>query len=67
MKHFVASLEVCRTYGDIKATMENRGLAVAPNDMWIAACARRHSLVLVTNNRRHFQNIPSLNIISEAP
>jgi predicted nucleic acid-binding protein len=60
-------IEVCRTYGDIKATTENRGLTVASNDMWIAACARRHSLVLVTHNRRHFQNIPGLSIISAAP
>jgi tRNA(fMet)-specific endonuclease VapC len=60
-------IEVCRTYGYIKAAMENRGLTVAPNDLWIAACARRHSLVLVTNNRKHFQNIPELTIVSEAP
>jgi tRNA(fMet)-specific endonuclease VapC len=59
--------EVCKTYGDIKATMERAGRTVAANDLWIAACAKRHSLTLVTNNRRHFDAIPGLNIISEAP
>ena len=59
--------EVCKTYGDIKATMERAGRTVAANDLWVAACAKRHSLTLVTNNRKHFDAIPGLNIISEAP
>jgi predicted nucleic acid-binding protein len=40
---------------------------IAPNDLWIAACALRHSLTLITNNRKHFCDIPGLSIISEAP
>jgi tRNA(fMet)-specific endonuclease VapC len=59
--------EICKTYGDIKATVERAGHTVAANDLWIAACAKRHSLSLVTNNRRHFEVIPGLNVISEAP
>ena len=59
--------EVCKVYGDIKATMERAGQSVAANDLWIAACARRHSLPLVTNNRKHFDAIPGLQIISETP
>jgi tRNA(fMet)-specific endonuclease VapC len=60
-------IEVCKTFGDIKATLEKSGISVATNDLWIAACAKRHSLVLVTNNRKDFRNIPGLTIISEAP
>jgi tRNA(fMet)-specific endonuclease VapC len=60
-------IEVCKTFGDIKATLEKSGISVATNDLWIAACAKRHSLVLVTNNRKDFKNIPGLTIISEAP
>jgi tRNA(fMet)-specific endonuclease VapC len=60
-------IEVCRTFGDLKAEMEKSGRTVAPNDLWIAACAKRHSLSLITNNRKHFENIPGLTIISEAP
>jgi predicted nucleic acid-binding protein len=60
-------IEICKTFGEIKATMENSGRTMAPNDLWIAACAKRHSLVLVTHNRKHFEHVPGLTIISEAP
>jgi tRNA(fMet)-specific endonuclease VapC len=60
-------IEVCKTFGDLKATMEISGRSVATNDLWIAACAKRHSLELVTHNRKHFDGIPGLTIISEAP
>jgi predicted nucleic acid-binding protein len=63
-------IEVCRTYGILKTIVKNpdgSDRVVAPNDLWIAACAVRHSLTLVTNNRRHFTGITGLQIISEAP
>jgi predicted nucleic acid-binding protein len=58
--------ELCRTYGRIRASLP-LGVVVAANDLWIAASATRHSIPLVTNNRRHFERIPSLKIISESP
>jgi tRNA(fMet)-specific endonuclease VapC len=60
-------MEVCRTYGDLRAITERSGHGIADNDLWIAACAKRHSLKLVTNNRSHFKSIPGLDLISEAP
>jgi predicted nucleic acid-binding protein len=63
-------MEVCRAYGNLKAALKNpdgSDRVVPTNDLWIAACAVRHSLTLVTNNRRHFRDIPGLTIISEAP
>jgi predicted nucleic acid-binding protein len=62
--------EVCKTFGDLKATLKNpdgSSRAIATNDLWIAACAKYYSLTLVTNNRKDFQGVPGLNIISEAP
>ncbi len=63
-------VEICRTYGDLKNKLTNPDgshRAIGPNDLWIAACAVRHSLRLATNNRAHFENIPGLDIICEAP
>jgi tRNA(fMet)-specific endonuclease VapC len=34
-------------------------------DAWIAAAALRHGLPLVTHNRKHFEPVPGLTIISE--
>jgi len=59
--------EVCVTYADIKAQLVSRGRTKADNDLWIAACAIRHSIRLLTNNRAHFDDIPGLIITSEAP
>jgi tRNA(fMet)-specific endonuclease VapC len=43
-----------------------KGLPVDPSDAWIAAAALRHNLPLVTHNRRHFEAVPGLQLISEA-
>jgi tRNA(fMet)-specific endonuclease VapC len=63
-------VEICKTFGALKATMLNpdgTARVVPPNDLWVAACAVRHSLTLITNNRKHFENVPGLDIICEAP
>ena len=63
-------LEVCRTYAQLKyglRTPSGSQRVIGDNDLWIAACAVRHGIPLVTHNRRHFEGIPGLNIISEAP
>jgi tRNA(fMet)-specific endonuclease VapC len=60
-------IQVCKTFGALKAKSEGSGKSVAVSDLWIAACAQRHSLRLVTNNRRHYDAIPGLDIVSEAP
>jgi predicted nucleic acid-binding protein len=63
-------VEICKTYGDLKykiANPDGTHRVLGPNDLWIAACAVRHSLKLATHNRADFQNIPGLDIICEAP
>jgi tRNA(fMet)-specific endonuclease VapC len=57
-------LELCREYGRVKATLPP-GKTVAANDLWIATCAIRHSIPLITNNVKHFQGIPRLTVITE--
>lgn len=62
-------VEICKTYARLRATLrtESGSDRVLQNDLWIAASAVRHNLPLITNNRRHFEGIPGLNVISEAP
>jgi predicted nucleic acid-binding protein len=35
-------------------------------DAWVAAVALRHGMPLVTHNRKHFEDIPDLTLISES-
>jgi predicted nucleic acid-binding protein len=57
---------ICETYGNLKARLQDAGKVMSDNDLWIAACAIRHSIPLVSNNRPHFSGIPDLILISEA-
>jgi predicted nucleic acid-binding protein len=63
-------VEICKVYGDLKNKIKNPNgshRVIGSNDLWIAACAVRHTLKLATNNRSDFENIPGLDIICEAP
>jgi len=55
---------IARNYGKIRAERRKRGKIIAPNDAWIAACAVRHNIPLVTDDRG-FGDIPQLEIITE--
>jgi predicted nucleic acid-binding protein len=57
---------LCETYGELKAKCEKIGKGISPNDLWIATCAVRHSLPLVSNNFKHFNGIPGLILRSES-
>jgi predicted nucleic acid-binding protein len=62
--------QVCRIYANLKTSLRTptgTDRVIPTNDLWIAACAMSHSLTLVTHNRKHFSNIPGLDIICEAP
>ena len=58
-------LELCRQFGRVKAELMKAGSPVPANDLWIAACALRHSIPLLTHNARHFQLIPALTVFTE--
>lgn len=58
--------EVCQTYARIRNLVEKAGTPVAANDLWIAACAVRHSIPLVSNNEAHFRSVPGLELRSRA-
>ncbi|MGB7284480.1 MAG: PIN domain-containing protein [Candidatus Acidiferrum sp.] len=56
-------LELCREYGKVEASLLP-GRVVSANDLWIATCAIRHSIPLLTHNRKHFDGIPRLRVLS---
>jgi tRNA(fMet)-specific endonuclease VapC len=49
-------------YGEIRSELEAKGLIIGPLDLLIAAHALSEQLVLVTNNEKEFNRIPSLKI-----
>lgn len=59
--------DTARHYGRIFARRQSLGRPIGYSDAWIAACALRHRLPLVTHNRRDFEHIPELVLISESP
>lgn len=59
--------ETSLAYGRLKSGLRKHGRVLADNDLWIAALAVRHSVPLVSNNRAHFERVPGLVLISEAP
>jgi tRNA(fMet)-specific endonuclease VapC len=57
--------EICVLWGRITAACEHQGRRILAADAWIAACALRFDVPLITHNRKDFEVIPDLRIISE--
>lgn len=49
-------------FADIKAKMFDKGIRIEDMDLLIAATAIYNELTLVTNNTKHFENVPNLKI-----
>ena len=56
--------EVCRIYGQQSGRLRATNALPGNNDIWIGATALRHDLTLLTNNRRHFEGMEGLTIVS---
>ncbi len=54
-------LETARCYGELKARLQQMGQPIPENDIWIAACALQHDLILATNDH-HFDRIEDLRV-----
>ncbi len=52
-------LETARWYGIIKNQLQSKGRPIPNNDIWIAAIAIQHELILVTRDT-HFDGIDTL-------
>ena len=56
--------EICQIFGEENARLRKEGQVIGDFDLLIAATCLHHDLKLLTNNRRHFQRIEGLEIIS---
>ena len=61
-----ADEELCRLWAKIKSDAYRKGRPIETADAWVAAVALMFDIPLVTNNRKHFENVGNLKIISEA-
>jgi tRNA(fMet)-specific endonuclease VapC len=56
--------ETCRIFGRQRGRLRREGRRIPDFDLVIAATCLRHSLVILTNNRRHFEVVEDLQISS---
>lgn len=56
--------EVSAAYGQIRADLRAKGTPIGPNDLWLAAQAKAHGLVMVTRNGREFKRVTGLKVES---
>jgi tRNA(fMet)-specific endonuclease VapC len=54
-------LDTARLYGKIKNQLKVKGSPIPENDIWIAALAGQHQLILVTRDK-HFNSIETIAI-----
>jgi len=72
LKEFLASdLEVlgideetCKIFGRERGRLRREGKIISDFDLLIASTCLRHNLILLTNNRRHYELVKGLEIIS---
>ena len=61
-----ADEELCNLWARITINAQKKGRPIETADAWVAAVALMFDVPLVTHNRKHFENVESLKIISES-
>ena len=71
LQEFISDLEVlppdaetCRIFGRERGRLRRAGRMIADMDLLIGCTCLRHNLTLLSNNRRHFEAVDGLEIIS---
>jgi predicted nucleic acid-binding protein len=64
---YYANDALCTAWATIMTARKEQGQPMTPMDAWIAAPVWLLELLLVTHNRRHFADVPGLNVVSFAP
>jgi predicted nucleic acid-binding protein len=57
--------DIAKCYGRIVAERERKGRPISCADAWIAACAVRHAVPVVTHNAGDFGLVTGLHVITE--
>ncbi len=57
-------IEVCRLWGEVRASGYAEGRPISSQDAWVAATAIQHNLPLVTHNPSDFEVLDELQIIT---
>jgi tRNA(fMet)-specific endonuclease VapC len=61
------TMDVCWEHGRAYRYLQQNGLLIGGNDLWIAATAVAHALPVVTRNVRHYRRVPGLSVAEYAP
>ena len=61
VKVLLPDFVTCHRYADLQTHLLSEGTPIPSNDLWIAALALQHELVLVTSDE-HFRVVPHLAI-----
>jgi tRNA(fMet)-specific endonuclease VapC len=56
--------EIARRFGEENARLLNGGQTISQFDLAIAATALQHAMVLLSENRKHYERIPTLKLES---
>ena len=53
----------CELYGKIYAELKKSGNIIQDSDMMIAAICKTNNKILITRNKKHFENIKDLKLV----
>jgi tRNA(fMet)-specific endonuclease VapC len=57
--------EICDRFGRERAALRGQNLLIGDRDLFIAATCLEHGLTLLSPNRKHFERVPGLSLVSE--
>lgn len=58
--------DVACTFGRLRAELRGQGVTVPDLDLLIGSTAVCHDLVLLTDNRRHYDKVPGIRLVEQA-
>lgn len=64
---FTCDSDLCTVWAQVVDSERKQGRIISTQDAWIAATAILNRVPLVTHNRRHFEPVLGLQVISEQP